>query len=186
MTQGERRTSDVELFDATYDGIHSPPSADGPRRLYNGLGQLVDGEEGQSNFRLDPKSLGVKGYEWIGWRNDSFAGAAAAAGSGGACVEISFKFDAVRNFSALRIVANNMFSKDVRVFRSARVAFSVGGVVYSSPPVVYDYMRDSLIEYFRPVVVPLLHGIGRYVRVQLFFDSRWMMISEVQFESGES
>jgi len=45
-------------------------------------------------------------------------------------------------------------------------------------------MRDSLMEYARTVVIPLEHGVGRYVRVQLEFDSKWLLISEVQFQSG--
>ena len=40
------------------------------------------------------------------------------------------------------------------------------------------------MEYARTVVIPLKHGIGRYVRVQLEFDSKWMLVSEVQFRSG--
>ena len=69
MRQGERRGGGVELRDDTYDGN---VTADG--RLTGGLGQLVDGEQGQSNFRLDPLQRGVRGYEWIGWKNDSFSG----------------------------------------------------------------------------------------------------------------
>jgi len=67
MPQGDRRGGGVELYDYTYDGN---VTEDG--RLSGGLGQLVDGEEGQSNFRLDPLERGVRGYEWIGWKNDSF------------------------------------------------------------------------------------------------------------------
>ena len=46
------------------------------------------------------------------------------------------------------------------------------------------YMRDSLMEYARTAVIPLQHGVGRYVRVQLEFDAKWMLVSEVQFDSG--
>ena len=69
VPRGERRGGGVELDDRTYDGN---VTADG-RRLTGGLGQLVDGDEGQSNFRLDPLQRGVRGYEWIGWKNDSFS-----------------------------------------------------------------------------------------------------------------
>jgi len=46
------------------------------------------------------------------------------------------------------------------------------------------YMRDDLMEYARTAVIPLQHGVGRYVRIQLEFDAKWMLISEVQFQSG--
>ena len=67
MPQGDRRGGGVELYDYTYDGNVTEHGS-----LCGGLGQLVDGEEGQSNFRLDPLERGVRGYEWIGWKNDSF------------------------------------------------------------------------------------------------------------------
>ena len=169
LPQGERRSIEVELYDATYDGDKKGGI------LADGLGQLVDGELGQSNFRLDPKGIGIKGYEWIGWKNDSF--------SSDGFVEIHFKFDAVRNFTTLSINCNNMFSKDVRVFKMARIEFSITGDVYSSP-VEYRYLRDGIIEFARSVEIPLKYSIGRFVRVRLYFDSKWMMVSEVQFESG--
>jgi discoidin domain receptor family protein 2 len=84
MPQGERR-KDADLIDAIYDGDITPVNVSGqttailtgrefiPSRLSNGLGHLTDGVEGQSNFRQDPRGLGVRGYDWIGWRNETFA-----------------------------------------------------------------------------------------------------------------
>lgn len=48
------------------------------------------------------------GYEWVGWRNDTL-------GMSGKPVELTFEFDSVRNFSAIVLHTNNMFSKDVQV-----------------------------------------------------------------------
>ena len=99
-------------------------------------------------------------------------------------MEILFKFDAVRNFTTLKIQCNNMFSKDVRVFKMARIELSVTGNIYSSP-VEFKYLRDSIVEYARSVVIPLEHKIGRFVRARLYSDSKWMLVSEVQFDSGQ-
>lgn len=77
-----------------------------------------------------------------------------------------------------------MLSREVSVFRSARLSFSVGGVRYPSPAVVYEPPRDEL-DNVRRIVVPIAPGrVGRYVRLVLTFDLRWIMISEVRFESG--
>ena len=57
VRQGARRGTEVNLYDFTYDG----KIQDGI--LTSGLGQLVDMEEGISNFRLDKQGLGKKGYE---------------------------------------------------------------------------------------------------------------------------
>ena len=168
MLQGERRGSDINLLDFTYDGKLKD------HYLTGGLGQLTDGVMGQSNFRLDPHGLGIKGYDWIGWRNETMAGKP---------IVINLKFNATRNFTTVRIHSNNMFSKDVRVFKTAKVYFSIGGEYFTSKPVVFKYMRDILIEYARPVIIPLAHHVGQYVKLELYFDARWMMISEVIFES---
>jgi len=154
MPQGDRRNADLDLYDVTYDGdvTIQPAGSDVTGWLSGGLGQLTDGEEGQPNFRLDPRGLGVKGYQWVGWRNDSFSGAPRSKGvsprSEGATVEMTWKFDAVRNFSSLRVHANNMFTRDVRVFRAARVSFSVGGHLFTAPPVEYLYV-DSISAFYR-------------------------------------
>ena len=166
MHQGERRGSDINLMDYTYDGDRKNDNLSG------GMGQLFDGVEGQHNFRLDPHGLGIKGYDWVGWRNDSTK------------VEIVFKLDDVRNFTDIRIHTNNMFTKDVRVFKTARISFSVGGKYFLGEPVVFRFMRDTLIEYARYVIIPLHHRVGQYAKVQLEFDDRWLMISEIQFDSG--
>ena len=170
MRQGDRRGAEVDLYDFTYDG----PVSDG--YLSNGLGQLTDGEEGHTNFRLDPQGLGKKGYEWVGWKNDTLDTPP---------IEIIFKFNKVRNFTSIKIHSNNMFSKDVRVFRMAKLYFSVGGKHFTSEPVSYEYMRDTLMEFARQVIIPVPHRTGRYIKMHLYFDARWVMISEVQFESGE-
>lgn len=178
MPQGERRGLDVDLSDATYDGN----ATDGGRRLTGGLGQLTDGELGQSNFRVDRH--GARGYEWVGWRRRDDSG-----GGQADFVELTFRFDALRNFSAVTFHANNQFTRDARVFRAARLTFSGGGggrdwAGSRSGIVNYAYLRDDVIEYARMVTVSVQHQVGDQVNVRLYFDAKWIMISEVQFESG--
>ena len=172
MRQGERRGQEVDLYDFSYDGLVQ----DG--YLSGGLGQLLDWQEGQYNFRLDHRGVGKKGYEWVGWKNDSL--------SPSPPVDIVFTFDQIRNFSSIRLHCNNYFTKDVRVFRLAQVYFSIGGEHFAREPVEYEYMRDPLLEFARYVIIPIPHRVGKYVKLRLHFDARWLMISEVKFESGES
>ena len=173
MRQGDKRGTEVNIYDFTYDG-HNDNG-----QLAGGLGQLVDMEEGISNFRLDRQGLGKKAYEWVGWKNDTMSPESSKP------VEIIFRFDGVRNFSNAYFHSNNLFSKDVRVFRQARLWFSIGGRFYQEEPVVFNYMKDTLIEYARNVVVPIPHRVGKFVKVHLFFEARWIMLSEVRFDSGK-
>jgi len=100
-------------------------------------------------------------------------------------VEIIFKFDTVRNFTLLNIHSNNFFDKDVRIFRMAHIYFSVSGIYYQQNYIDFRFERDAWMEYARTVPIALENRVGRYVKVQLFFDldSRWMLISEVSFKS---
>ena len=169
VRQGDKR-GNLNLVDKRYDGTELDDGT-----LVGGLGQLTDGEEGPTNFRIAPIDISQKGFEWVGWKNETgFAKP----------VEFTFTFDHVREFSEIRFHCNNYFSKDVQVFRKAEIEFSVGGVYYASAPVEFGYMKDLLIEFARPVVVRIPHRIGKYVRIRLYFESRWIMISEIHFQSG--
>jgi discoidin domain receptor family protein 2 len=142
MVQGDSRGPGVEFLDDTYDGVTSANNT-----LSGGLGQLTDHEVGYYNFRLDLQGVGKKGYEWVGWRNDTRPP--------NTPIEITFEFDRVRNFTSVRLHVNNMFTKEVRVFRRAELFFSVGGRYYVSEPIVYEPLRDVVIEFARYVTIPL-------------------------------
>ena len=95
-----------------------------------------------------------------------------------------FEFDRLRNFTSVRFHCNNLFSKETRVFRRAVLHFAATSRGYQTRPLVYDFMRDTFIEFARNVIVSVPHSVGRFVRVELYFDAKWMMVSEVRFDSG--
>ncbi|XP_066250370.1 discoidin domain-containing receptor 2 isoform X1 [Euwallacea similis] len=169
MPQGVKR-GDLDLTDKSYDGSEENG------HLSQGLGQLTDGTLGNDNFKLDLKGLG-KGYEWIGWRNDSV-------GWAGMPLELLFQFDAVRNFSAAHLYTNNMFTKDVQVFSHARAFFSLNALKFSPEPVHFSYMPDLVMEHSRNVTIKLHQRIGKFLKLQLYFASKWILLSEVSFDSS--
>ncbi|XP_073975593.1 discoidin domain-containing receptor 2-like isoform X2 [Rhodnius prolixus] len=155
-----------DLSDVSYDGQLVGST------LVNGLGRLVDGTYGGDNFKMDV-GLG-KGNGWIGWKNESFPKK---------FIELTFEFDTVRNFSLVNIFTNNCFTKQVQVFSKARIWFSIGGSVFSGRSVSYSYMPDKVLENARNVTIHLRNHLAKYVKLQLYFASKWIMISEVTFES---
>ncbi|XP_022252531.1 discoidin domain-containing receptor 2-like isoform X1 [Limulus polyphemus] len=167
MPQGERRGLELDLSDDTYDGVKDDSYLNG------GLGQLTDGVEGDDNFKADADGYG-KGYEWVGWKNDS---------SFSRPLQIVFAFDSVRNFSSLYFHCNNMYTKDVQVFATAKLWFSIGGKYYPNDPLRFSYMADTYNDKARNVTIFLHHRIGKFVKVELTFASRWILISEVSFSS---
>ncbi|RZC39422.1 hypothetical protein BDFB_008384, partial [Asbolus verrucosus] len=96
-----------------------------------------------------------------------------------------FEFDKVRNFSAAHLHTNNLFSKDVQVFSHARAFFSINGNSFNGEPVHFSYMPDLVLEHARNVTIKLHHRIGRFLKLQLYFASRWILLSEISFDSGK-
>ena len=180
VRQGDRRGSDLDFFDYTYDGA----VVDGGGRLVGGLGQLTDGDEGPTNIRQHDASGGGggggrRGYEWVGWKRPDD-------GPSDDHVEVVFHFDAERNFTSATFHASNAFTRDVRVFRAASFRFErLAAAAMTSLPVEFEFERDDVMEYARRVTVPLRHAVGQRVVARLYFDARWIIISEVQFVSGE-
>ncbi|CAH1372606.1 discoidin domain-containing receptor 2-like [Tenebrio molitor] len=154
------------LYDSSYDGVRSNGELEG------GLGRLVDGEFGADNFRLD---IGYgKGNGWISWKNDSNLNG---------YVELTFEFDQIRNFSEVHLFTNNFFSRNVQVFSKAKVMFSIGGRFYNGATLSYSYMPDRVLENARNVSINLHQRLARFIKLRLFFADRWMMLSEVAFDS---
>lgn len=171
MRQGDSRRnkgSTIDFVDYTYDGQITG------NYLSGGLGQLVDGEWGVKNFRNDNANNKKKGYEWVGWRNDS---------SGQDGVKIVFEFDSVRTFQKITLRCNNYFSKGISVFDRAEVKFSIGGKYFNGNPLVYKHIRDDIVATARSVVISLRNGTGRFVEIRLYHAKKWILISEVTFKS---
>ncbi|XP_066972442.1 discoidin domain-containing receptor 2-like [Macrobrachium rosenbergii] len=168
MMDGDMRGGDENLRDLTYDGTGHGGWLSG------GLGQLVDGETGHTNFRVDAHGRD-RGYEWVGWKNDSHEGKP---------VEITFNFDTVRNFSSVHLYANNLFTKEAEVFSRAQVFFSLDGEHFDAhAPVEFEPRSDRIFENARNVTIDLQSISAKHLRFRLYFARRWIIISEVVFES---
>jgi hypothetical protein len=149
-----------DLIDDSYDGSRSNSGI-----LYGGLGQLFDGIKGHENSKING------GFEWIGWKagNDS--------------IDIEFIFPSYRNLTSATFHVHNLFRKSVEVFSSARVFFSFDGQTWSHSPLEFEYMPDHMIEAPRDVVIHLHHKIAKYVKFSLKFASKWLLMSEVNFDA---
>ncbi|XP_031767300.1 discoidin domain-containing receptor 2-like isoform X3 [Galleria mellonella] len=161
MPKGNKRSNGVELTDMIYDGQWG-------EELRGGLGQLVDGQFGGDEIRE-----AAKNSAWVGWRNDSRPTPPI----------ITFEFDKVREFSAVHLYCNNKFMRDVQVFSEAIISFSIGGRHFQNEPIRYTYVQDNIFENSRNVSIKLHHRIGKWVRIELHFSARWILISEIVFDS---
>ncbi|XP_054157644.1 discoidin domain-containing receptor 2-like [Oppia nitens] len=154
-----------DLVDMTYDGRQ-----DNNRYLTGGIGQLVDGIRGDDNYKVN------KGYEWIGWKSD---------GEISSFVQIIFEFKDMENFTSASFHSHNIYSQDMEVFSSAKIWFSFNGKIWSKKPVEFSYMADNMIEKARDVVIHMHHRIGKFVKFELKFAKKWLLISEVSFKMSK-
>ena len=172
IPQGMVRGSMLELMDHTFDGHEDSQTGD----LRGGLGQLVDGRFGRDNFKATGVNGVVRGYDWVGWKKRP---------SG--TVNLIFAFDKVRVFHRVDIHTNNHFSKDIQVFREARIYFSNEEDKFGDDRYVdFEYVPDLSLENARNVSIDLKDEHGKFIMVQLVFAAKWILISEVTFVSGIS
>ncbi|CAF3471573.1 unnamed protein product [Rotaria socialis] len=162
MPQGR---SDINSFgDDTYDGEYIRST----NMLTNGLGQLSDGTTGTEEISI------IDGHQpWIGWSNET-----------NSYITIKFQFDSIRQINRVTIHTNNLFSKEILIFKTAVVSFSKTDDEKSySNAIIYEHTRDDIFEIARPILIELNNHVAKFVRLDLYFDSKWLLISEITFDS---
>ena len=83
------------------------------------------------------------------------------------------------------MMTHSLTSLLLSVFRMARVYFSVTGRYYGDDPVEYEYMVDVVMEMARWVHIPIPNRVGRFVKLELYFENRWILLSEVRMNSSK-
>ncbi|CAG9771115.1 unnamed protein product [Ceutorhynchus assimilis] len=166
MPEGDKRGTNWEFRDFAYDGQRG-------MILKHGLGQLVDGQTSPDDFRLPFQEISLQ--NWIGWKNDTRSHQP---------IEIVFDFDKPREFRTVHLYTNNQFLRDIQVFSCVKIYFSLDGEHYKGDPIVYEYIEDRIFDNARNVTVKLHHRMGKFVKLQLYFAAKWILISEINFESS--
>ncbi|NXR56544.1 DDR2 protein, partial [Hippolais icterina] len=114
------------------------------------------------------------GYDYVGWHNESMAGG---------YVEITFEFDRIRNFTAMKVHCNNMFAKGVKIFKEVQCYFRADASEWEPSAVSSVLVLDDVNPSARFVTVPLLHRMASAIKCQYYFADTWMMFSEITFQS---
>jgi hypothetical protein len=122
MPQGR---NDINSFgDNTYDGKYIPSM----NMLINGLGQLSDGITGTEEISV------IDNHQpWIGWSNET-----------NKYIRLNFQFDTIRQINRVKIHTNNLFSKEIYIFKKAIISFSIGKNF--SNTIIYEHIRDELFS----------------------------------------
>lgn len=166
IPSGDRRSFDMDFSDKTYD---SP--------LYNGLGQLIDGETGSDDIRIDTQSWTLRGFEWVGWKKTI---------KNRTSVQLKFTFDSIRNFSEIRLHTNNMFSKDIEQFRRINITCFISDNFPEHKQILIELSEDRQSEQARWINIPLKEQLAKELLIELTFaNANWILISEIQFISTD-
>jgi len=70
--------------------------------------------------------------------------------------------------------------------QAADVRGSIGGKFFNQKIERFNFIRDTVVEYARKVQIRLEHIVAQYIKLDLYFDAKWILISEVQFESRKT
>ncbi|TRZ04927.1 hypothetical protein HGM15179_022180, partial [Zosterops borbonicus] len=112
--------------------------------LYGGLGQLTDGVLGLDDFTQSHQYRVWPGYDYVGWRNESF---------GTGAVEMEFQFDRPRNFTSMK-APRRILEEDATVrlsFYSYTIANNQTQIHQSNP--TYERAFPLDLEYHQPATL---------------------------------
>ncbi|KAM8929976.1 discoidin domain-containing receptor 2 [Pelodytes ibericus] len=157
----------IYLNDTIYDGAVG-------YSMTEGLGQLTDGVSGLDDFTLTHEYHMWPGYDYVGWSNESFTNG---------YVEIMFEFDRIRNFTTMKVHCNNMFSKNVKIFKEVQCFFRSEANEWETNSITSLLVMDDANPSARYVTVQLHNRMARAIKCQYYFADFWMMFSEITFQS---
>ncbi|XP_046825475.1 discoidin domain-containing receptor 2-like isoform X1 [Vespa crabro] len=149
--------SNVE--DSSYDGTE----ADGILR--NGLGQLIDGIFADESEAMTSSS----GTNWVGWSNRDN-------------VQLIFEFDDVREFVNCSIHVANLPQHDIEIFSEVSAWFSFDGIDYDPTEATLRTTDDIKVGTSLSTIL-LPTRIGKFVKLELKPKSKWLLLSEITFET---
>ncbi|XP_045464943.1 discoidin domain-containing receptor tyrosine kinase B-like [Harmonia axyridis] len=166
--KGEIRDKNINLEDISYDGIIEG------NYVKDGLGQLIDGLYGDDDYQKQLQGEN-SGTRWVGWSNGT---------RGGEPVDLTFEFESIREFHAVHLHCNNMFTRGVQIFNQAEILFSIDGERYQASTVHAMIPVDLTRESARNITIKLHGKPAKFIKLRLSFSNKWLLISEVSFESA--
>ncbi|XP_072908188.1 discoidin domain-containing receptor 2-like isoform X2 [Hemitrygon akajei] len=170
QTIGKPGSAIVYLNDSTYDGFQDS------KLSYSGLGQLTDGMLGLDDFTQSHEYRVWPGYDYVGWSKDNLHSR---------YVELEFEFDRRRNFSAMKVHCNNLYTKSVKIFQRVECFFKQRLVAnWEHDSVGVTTVMDDKNPSARFVIVPLGRRLAKAIRCRFHFADRWMLFSEISFQSS--
>ena len=152
--------------DTSYDGVIT-------NGVYkDGTGILTDGKFGPE----DAKQGDGKG--WVGWSSNSTTSQ---------YIDITFEFSGVRKFKDVTLTVNVDKERSYAVFKRSGILFaSTKDNLMKASFLQYSSRNcsDNDHPYSKNVTLSLGENTARFIKLRLYFGGRWLLISEISFNSG--
>lgn len=72
-----------------------------------------------------------------------------------------------------------------QVFSTALIYVSLDGDKWQEWPIKLNTKSEAIKDPAVNITINLKNRVGRYIKICLYFSARWILISEVSFESGK-
>ena len=154
----------VHYKDTTYNGVIT-------NDFYkDGTGILTDGKFGP----VDAKSL--KGEGWVGWNNTNSQH-----------IDIIFEFSGVLKFNNVTLTMNVDKKRSNAVFNRSQIFFASTEDGFSNTSFLLYCPRNFQAQknpYNADVTLSLCENTARFIKLRLYFGGKWLLITEISFNSG--
>ncbi|XP_053970588.1 uncharacterized protein LOC128872175 isoform X1 [Hylaeus volcanicus] len=150
--------------DSSYDGTER----DTESFLVNGLGQLTDGILGDVAEILTASTIGTN---WVGWTNRDV-------------VQLIFEFQELREFENCSLHVARLPELEIEPFSTLRIWFSTDGENYQADSEVTETLSIDASSATNDGIltsIALQSKIGRFVKLELSFGAKWLLLSEITF-----
>ena len=156
----------VTFNDTSYNGIIEN------NICKNGTGILTDGKFGPDDAKQD------KGKGWVGWSSNF---------TNSSYIDITFEFSGVRKFKDVTLTVNvdntcshAVFNRSEIFFASKKDDFSDMSFLQYCP----GKSVDSKDPYSRNITLSLCENTARFLKLRLYFGGKWLLLTEISFNSG--
>ena len=160
------RNGQVHYKDTSYNGVIT-------NDFYkDGTGILTDGKFGPAF------SKEFKGEGWVGWSTDL---------TQSQYIDIIFEFSGVTKFANVTLTVNVNKKSNNAVFNRSQIFFSSTKDGFSDTSFLQCYPSDfgsRNYSYNAHESLSLCGNTARFMKLRLYFGGKWLLISEISFNSG--
>ncbi|KYN06614.1 Discoidin domain-containing receptor 2 [Cyphomyrmex costatus] len=160
--------------DTSYDGTEIE------NLMLNGLGQLTDGIVGNEIEILESNRV----TNWVGWHDRDN-------------IELFFEFQFSRKFRNCTIHVANLPDLSIEMFSIINFWFSSDGKEYHETPETFQMFNEPKINIISSnsnkkdgkskksivISIPLQSRFGKFVKMDIKPQSKWLLLSEITFET---